>query len=301
MLHARMLSYLDEVARCGSFRKAAANLNVASTAINRQIIALEQELGEPLFERMSKRLRLTAAGEVLIEHVRETLKSYERTRGRLDALKGTKQGHVSLATTLGLAAGPIAKIIHEYIQEHPHIRIVLQGLFADGIPNAVISGDVDLGLGFNLQRNAKLKILFGVDVPFGAVVAPSHPLARREKVRLSEAASFPLVLAEERMSLRKLVELALARVSVTPRAVVETNSIELMKQYVRLSQAVAFLNPLDVAEDRLAGRLRYLPIGDTPTQPMTLVARQRGTLDSASSRFVEHLKRALTKLTESGT
>ncbi len=50
MLHARMLSYLDEVARCGSIRKAAANLSVASTAINRQIIALEQELGEPLFE-----------------------------------------------------------------------------------------------------------------------------------------------------------------------------------------------------------------------------------------------------------
>ena len=159
MLHARMLSYLDEVARCGSFRKAASNLNVASTAINRQIIALEQELGEPLFERMHKRLRLTAAGEVLIEHVRETLKSYNRTRARLDALKGTKQGHVSIATTLGLAAGPIAKIIHEHTQEHPHIRIVLQGLFADGIPNAVISGDVDLGLGFNLHRNAKLKVL----------------------------------------------------------------------------------------------------------------------------------------------
>ncbi|MDT2022158.1 LysR family transcriptional regulator [Methylocella sp. CPCC 101449] len=299
MLHARMLSYLDEVARCGSIRKAAANLNVASTAINRQIIALEQELGEPLFERMPRRLRLTAAGEVLIEHVRETLKSYDRTRGRLDALKGTKQGHVSIATTLGLAAGPIAKIIHEYTQEHPHVRIVLQGLFADGIPNAVISGDVDLGLGFNLQRNAKLKTLFGLDVPFGAVVAPSHPLAQREKVRLSEAATYPLVLAEQRMSLRALVDLALARVSVTPRPIVETNSIELMKQYVHLGQAVTFLNPLDVAEDRLAGRLRYLPIGETLTQSMTLIARHRGTIDPATSRFVEHLKRSLTQLTES--
>jgi len=299
MLHARMLSYLDEVARCGSFRKAAANLNVASTAINRQIIALEQELGEPLFERMPKRLRLTAAGEVLIEHVRDTLKSYDRIRGRLDALKGTKQGHVSLATTLGLAAGPIAKIIHEYIQEHPHIRVVLQGLFADGIPNAVTSGDVDLGLGFNIQRSAKLKILFGLDVPFGAVVAPSHPLAQREKVRLAEAASFPLVLAEQRMSLRGVVDLALARLAISPQPVVETNSIELMKQYVRLGQAVTFLNPLDVAEDRLAGRVRYLPIGDTPKQPMTLIARQRGNIDPATSRFVEHLKRSLVKLTES--
>lgn len=298
MLHARMLSYLDEVARCGSIRKAAANLNVASTAINRQIIALEQELGENIFERMPRRLRLTATGEVLIEHVRETLKSYDRARGRLDALKGTKQGHITIATTLGFAAGPIAKILHDYTTEHPYIRVSLQGLFADGIPNAVLSGDVDLGLGLNLQPNPKLRTLFGIDVPFGAVVAPGHPLAKKEKIRLSEAATYPLVLAEPRMSLRTVVDMALARISVTSKPVVETNSIELMKQFVQLGHAVTFLNPLDVAEDRLTGRLRYLPIGESQTQSMKLVARQKGTIDPATSRFVEHLKRSLTQLTE---
>ncbi|MDF2116243.1 LysR family transcriptional regulator [Roseiarcaceae bacterium H3SJ34-1] len=298
MLHARMLSYLDEVARCGSIRKAAANLNVASTAINRQIIALEQELGENIFERMPRRLRLTATGEVLIEHVRETLKSYDRTRGRLDALKGTKQGHITIATTLGFAAGPIAKILYDYTNEHPYIRVSLQGLFADGIPNAVLSGDVDLGLGLNLQPNPKLRTLFGIDVPFGAVVAPGHPLAKKEKIRLSEAAAYPLVLAEPRMSLRTVVDMALARISVTSKPIVETNSIELMKQFVQLGHAVTFLNPLDVAEDRLTGRLRYLPIGESQTQSLKLVARQKGTIDPATSRFVEHLKRSLTKLTE---
>jgi DNA-binding transcriptional LysR family regulator len=298
MLHARMLSYLDEVARCGSIRKAAANLNVASTAINRQIIALEQELGENIFERMPRRLRLTATGEVLIEHVRETLKSYDRARGRLDALKGTKQGHITIATTLGFAAGPIAKILYDYTNEHPYIRVSLQGLFADGIPNAVLSGDVDLGLGLNLQQNPKLRTLFAIDVPFGAVVAPGHPLAKKEKIRLSEAAAYPLVLAEPRMSLRTVVDMALARISVTSKPVVETNSIELMKQFVQLGHAVTFLNPLDVAEDRLTGRLRYLPIGESQTQSMTLVARQKGTIDPATSRFVEHLKRSLTQLTE---
>jgi DNA-binding transcriptional LysR family regulator len=87
MLHARILTYLDEVARSGSIRKAAARLNVASTAINRQIIALEEEMGQRLFDRIPRRLRLTAAGEVLIEHVRDTLKAFERTKARLDALK----------------------------------------------------------------------------------------------------------------------------------------------------------------------------------------------------------------------
>src|SRR5579862_8524095 len=60
MLHSRLLRYLDEVSRLGSIRKAAVRLNVASSAINRQILALENELGAPIFERMPRRLRLTA-------------------------------------------------------------------------------------------------------------------------------------------------------------------------------------------------------------------------------------------------
>jgi DNA-binding transcriptional LysR family regulator len=74
MLHSRKLLYMHEIARCGSIRKAAARLNVASSAINRQILALEEEMGAPLFERLPRGLRLTAAGELCIEHIRDVRK-----------------------------------------------------------------------------------------------------------------------------------------------------------------------------------------------------------------------------------
>ena len=77
----------------GSIRKASARLNVASSAINRQILALENELGAPIFERMPRRLRLTATGEVLIAHVRDTLKGHQRVEAHIEALKGlTRRG-----------------------------------------------------------------------------------------------------------------------------------------------------------------------------------------------------------------
>src|SRR3979490_1225970 len=88
MLHSRLLKYLDEVARVGSIRKASVRLHVASSAINRQILALENEMGAPIFERMPRRLRLTATGEVLIAHVRETLKGHQRVESHIEALKG---------------------------------------------------------------------------------------------------------------------------------------------------------------------------------------------------------------------
>ena len=87
MLHSRKLQYIDEIARCGSIRKAAARLNVASSAINRQILALEEELGAQIFERMPRGLKLTAAGELCIEHIREVLKTYERMEARIRGLK----------------------------------------------------------------------------------------------------------------------------------------------------------------------------------------------------------------------
>src|SRR5271155_4091774 len=96
--HSRLLRYLDEVARTGSIRQAARRLNVAASSINRQIILLEATIGTPLFERLRGRLRLTAPGEMLIAHVRETLKDHARVMAQIEDLKGMRRGQVTVGT-----------------------------------------------------------------------------------------------------------------------------------------------------------------------------------------------------------
>ncbi len=302
MLHGRMLRYLDEVARSGSIRRAATKLNVASTAINRQILALEEELGEPIFERLPRRLRLTATGEVLIEHVRETLKNYGNVTRRLEALKGVRQGQITIATTFGLAAGPVARIVDDFLAQHPRVQVRIRSLTSEAIANAVLAGEVAIGLGFNLPANPGLRTVILTDVPFGAVVRPGHPLAAQGGTRLVDVAQFPLVLAEPAMTLRMIVDQALARLPGGTAPRIETNSIELMKQYVRRGEAVAFLNPIDVSEDVAAGTLVYLPLQDRnlQPQPLRLVARQRGFVDPLTSLFVEHLRVALAAIPIAG-
>ena len=108
MLHSRKLLYVDEIARCGSIRKAAARLNVASSAVNRQILALEEEIGAPIFERLPRGLRLTAAGELCIEHIREVLKNYERLEGRIRGLKMPQAGKVSMPEKVSTRSGEMA-------------------------------------------------------------------------------------------------------------------------------------------------------------------------------------------------
>jgi DNA-binding transcriptional LysR family regulator len=105
-------------------------------------------------------------------------------------------------------------------------------------------------------------------------------------------------LPEPTMTLRKVVDLALAKVQGSRPPILETNSIEMMKNLVRFGEAVTFLNPIDVAEERTSGRIRYLPIAEARTQTLTLVCRQRGNIDPTTSRFVEHLKASLATLSE---
>src|SRR5260370_29043433 len=104
MLHSRLLTYVDEVARTGSIRKAATHLNVAASAISRQILALETQLGTPLFQRLPKKLILTAAGEVLIGHIRQTLKELTRAHAKIEELKGHRRAEITVALMSGVAS-----------------------------------------------------------------------------------------------------------------------------------------------------------------------------------------------------
>jgi len=292
-----MLRYLDVVARVGTIRKAAAQLNVASSAINRQIIALEEELGEPLFERMPRRLRLTATGEVLIQHVRETLRAHEQTMQRIEAMRGLKRGAVTLATTLGLSAGPMAGIVGDYLSRYQRVQVRVSSAVTEVIANAVLNGEASLGLAYSIPPRPGLKTLFAVDLPLGAVIAAGHPLAARPELRLHELLDFPLVMAEPGMSLRAAIDLAFSRFDrVSP--VLETNSMALMRNFIADSDAVALLNPLDVATDVAAGRLAFVPVVDENLHPHTLrlVSRARDPLDSVASHFAQHLTECISAL-----
>jgi DNA-binding transcriptional LysR family regulator len=280
MLHSRLLKYLDEVARLGSIRKASARLNVASSAINRQILALENELGAPIFERMPRRLRLTATGEVLIAHVRDTLKSHQRVESHIEALKGLTRGEVTIATMNGLAAGPLPRFLSGILDAHPRVHIRLRVLT------------------YNPISSAGIRIVASHDLHLGAVVSARHPLAKRRPLRIADCAEFPLAISDHSMTLRPAIDLAFAHASIPLHPTIETNSIEFMKKIARSGQAITFLNPVDVAEEVQAGEIRHLPLHELEGHPISLklMVRARGGLDTFPSLVVEELRKAMPQL-----
>ena len=119
MRHLLPLRYIDAVVRAGSIRKAAEALSITSTALNRRILAMEQELGVPIFERLPRGVRLSTAGEILIQHVRSQLSDMERVRSQIADLSGVRRGHISIACSQAVLPVFLPEQIALYRREHP--------------------------------------------------------------------------------------------------------------------------------------------------------------------------------------
>jgi DNA-binding transcriptional LysR family regulator len=280
LLHHRLLGYLDEVARSGSIRRAATRLNVASSAVNRQILSLEEEMGTPLFERLPRGLRLTAAGEVLVRHVRDTLNGHERMLAQVASLKGLTRGEVTVATMASIAAGVLPGVIRTFRETHPRIVVKVLVLPVDQIAAALLAGEADLALAYRLPPDPRMRCIAEFEHRLGAVMAPDHPLNGRYQVRMADCLAYPLVVADRSMTLRDVLELLVPEgTSFTP--VVETNSIELMKRLAQTAPHITFVNLSDVGEEIRRGVLAFTPISDASAiiQRASLMQRARSALD----------------------
>jgi DNA-binding transcriptional LysR family regulator len=285
MLHSRLLTYVDEVARTGSIRQAASHLNVAASAVSRQILALETQLGTPIFQRLPKKLILTAAGEVLIGHIRQTLKELSRAQAKIEELKGLRRGEITLAMMSGLASNLVPGTVKHFRSANPRVKLVLTLLATgDAIQSAVASGEADLGIGFDFAKDNNLKVLARANGRLGAVMAPDHPLARRGTIRLSDCIDYPLVIADRSSAIRPYLDAAFARLSLDPQPVIETNAIEIMRHAAILDNGITFLTPFDIEFERRAGRLVYVPVRELShdAQTLVLIGHQRGSSAIAS-------------------
>lgn len=294
-IHPRLLRYIDEVARSGSIRRAAGRLNVAASSINRQIIALEEQLDTPLFERLPRRMRLTAAGEVIVAHARQSLREHERMLERIEALKGPRHAQSSIATVGGLASGVLMHALAGFRRERLFARFVISVTSAEAVAAAVAADEADIGFAFDLPRTPLLTVAARVASPCGAVVTPDHPLAGRGRLGLGDLMPFPLIVPRKGVSVRDHLDGVAQRQGLRIEPVIESDSFELLKQFALLDGGVAILNRIDVAHSQASGAVRFIAVEELRgfMQELSVVHRSRGTLDPLSSQLVERLREAV--------
>ena len=297
MLHSRLLRYLDEVARCGSIRKAAEKLNISASSINRQILQLEEELGTPLFVRLHRRLQLTAAGETVTAHIRETLRDYGRLKVHLEQLRGSQSGSVNITAMHGIAGGILLPVIDQFRRNHPNVSIYVKAAVVEGVVQSLLSGEADIGLAYRMPPHPSLIVTAHFTTQIGAVVAPDHPFAKRTTIRLADCLDHTVVMADESLTIHQLVRNAFLSHKIDFRPSYVSNSVELMKGMARTQQAVTFLSRIDVAQDVAEGALVFVPFHDGAqlTNQLALARRDMARRSPAATVLEEYIRDALHK------
>lgn len=295
MRHLLPLQYVDAVVRAGSIRKAAEALSITSTALNRRILAMEQELGVPIFERLPRGVRLSTAGEILIQHVRSQLSDMERVRSQIADLSGVRRGHISLACSQAVLPVFLPEQIALYRREHPAVTFRVYRRDREAAEQALMDHTADLALVFEPVRLSEFETLLAVQQPIHALMSKGHPLASSKTVRLRECLRYPIAIPTHLYGVREVLDTAVLRSSIKLQPTIESDSFEFLRHFARQDNAISFQIPIGISSGRKAGDDVSCVIDHRDVPPGVLYLGQlRGrTLPVAVSRFAAQIASAL--------
>lgn len=291
----RLLIYVDAVARHGSIRKAADALNVASSALNRQILDLESDLGSALFERLPRGVRLTAAGEVFVAYTRQAISEITAVESQIEQLRGLVRGQVGVAAVESVAGELLPAAITQFQAAHRNVRFNVRIGAPEDLASALITDRVDLILTHHPPPKKNVTIVATAEQALCALMASDHPLAGSRDLRLRDCLAYPLALGDATLAGRALIEQVLAQASfeLDPRLV--SNSVETMKAFARMNRGVCFQFRKPGKAAIAPGDMIAVPLIDAPLlQARLFLAIRRGrVLPVAAAAFVELLEAAL--------
>ncbi len=266
----RFNTYFMEVARQGSLRKAADTLHISASAIDRQILQAEKALDTALFERLPAGLKLTAAGELMLDDLKRWRKEHSRTLESFDELKGLKRGHVRIAVIEALAEGIIVKTIAKLALEHPYITFDLRVLGNREVGQEVSAAEVDFGVLLDPVEHAALEVHAHADIPIGIAMPLDHPLAGKAHLSLSTSLAYRHLISAPPLLVYERAQKLYARHSLAYTHAVTCNNVSMMRALIVDGVGIGILSLLDVAVDLREKRLAFVRLHDKNVGHLTL-------------------------------
>jgi DNA-binding transcriptional LysR family regulator len=291
----RAATYLEAVAQLKSIRRAADALRIAPSAVDRQIVQLERDVGMPLFERTAQGLRLTEAGTELVASVRRQRQIMLRARSQIDDLRGLRRGEVSIAIVEGASAF-FTEALHEFHAKYPDVALKVRVDGSNSVVATVLSGDVDLALTFNPVTRSGLRTERSLVFQLGVAVPSLSPLAAAADISIADCVQHTLIVPAPSISLREVAETAWAKLLGYPLAFAfEVNSMNAMRTLVKAGLGIGLATQMDIAADETSGSVVFRPIREdgVPLSVLSLVCHSRRALPIPAFLLLNHLSHAM--------
>ncbi|ANH08194.1 hypothetical protein shn_27580 (plasmid) [Shinella sp. HZN7] len=303
MFHQPAMIYFQTVAELLSVRECARRLNVASSAVSRQIAQLEDALGMALFQREGRGLRLTAAGEILFRHVRRVASPLEAAVSELDMLRGLKTGSVRIATVESVGLSFLPPLLIAFSQRYPTLHLSVEVTSSADVVTRLVDETVDVGFGFVTVPPREIEMAVRRDVRVGALMRPDHALASRQKLTLADCFVHPVAIGTRELSIRRAIQSTLDASASVPPPLLEVGSIRMLVELAQAGHHVSIMTPIGAHTEISSGALVFRPLDDPglSTNRFGLMVRARAGLHFAPAVFYDHAKEHFRSLELPGT
>ncbi|MBV8631562.1 MAG: LysR family transcriptional regulator [Silvibacterium sp.] len=272
------------------FSRAAARLHRTQPAVSHAIRRLEEEIGDPLFERVSREGTLTAAGELLREYAERLLKLRREAASAIEELRSLERGRLNMAAN-EYTCLYLLPVLDEFRRLFPHIGVLVQRALASRIPEQILDRTVELGIVTFRPEQSQLRLIGVYTDSVAFIVNPRHPLAREKKVAIRDLGAENFVAHNVVSPLRKRVIDLFAKHKTPLNMNVELPSLEAIKRFVAMGNGVALVPGLTVRDELARGELVQVSVPELKIErQLFLASRRNATLSHAALAFLEVVK-----------
>lgn len=296
----RHLRYFLAIARCGSFSRAALELNVAQPALSHHVANLEAELGVRLLNRSKRGVVATECGTALMGHAEIILRQMAHAIHDVQELSEQPSGSVTVGLPSSLAMEMTLPLLREAEQSHPAIVLRIVENHSGYLADLVLNGQVDIALIFEVEEPTLFEIQPVLTEQLYLITAPDGPFAGRDRARLAELSDLPLITTTAQHGLRRLIETRLQTHGLSANFRMELDSLQAIKRLVANGYAHSVLSWYAVREEVLTGRLSAIKIADPVLEREVCLVRAHDWPQSRAAEIIWQMMRQLVcRLTES--
>ena len=282
------LEVFAAVAEEKSFSRAGGRIGRTQPAISSAVKQLETELGEPLFDRMGKSIRLTAGGELLLEYSKRLLGLREEAVLAIGELRGLSRGTLRLGANETTCLYLLPEVLSAFTQAYPQVQVDIHRAITRSITERVVEGTLDFGIVTLPIKSSRLEALTIHRDEMALIVGPAHPLASRRSVKMSDLEAEPFILHKIGTTTRERLMKHFNDGGVKMRVTMELASIEAIKRFVSIGMGISIVPRLCISKEVEDGSLKALPIRDARFQRKLGLIYNRDRYQSQAARaFLE--------------
>ena len=251
------------VADNASFTRASQQLYVAQSAISRKIKLLEEELGEPIFKRVNKKIYVTPAGHTLLRYARRIFLDMRNAKLEISEIAHLERGQLRVGAGMLACTYILPPVLERFKALHPRIDLEVITAPTDALLSKLNDNLIELGV-FTLPiKHADLQVVPLITEEMVVVTSPKHPvLSQKDKMNAEELQDYPLILFPKGARTRNVLDEFFNDVGIAPHIAMEAENVALIKPLVKIDLGISIIPVRSVSEELQRGELHCLKIKD---------------------------------------